>query len=211
MAVAELEIVTRVKERAGLRGAREATRALTATLGALRCALADDDAHALAAALPAKLARPLERPANAAVSDARELYAEVDRRTHLGAGFAVEHAQAAMQVLAETLEGELVTRLRKHLPDSVAALLERRPAPPPPPPHEHLHPAHRAEPIQTLSRSRPGTAEPIADVHHEVAHAASVARSRTPHTDRAVGTARSTRPSREDDTLATTRGRSDRR
>jgi uncharacterized protein (DUF2267 family) len=211
MVLEEHDLVMGVKERAGLRGSREATRALTATLGALRCALDDGDARALAAALPAKLARPLQRPGRAAVHSAKELYAEVDRLTTLGAGFALEQAQAAMQVLAESLEGELLARLLRRLPGDVASLLERRKAPPPPPPHEHLHPARRAEPVQTLSRSRPGSAEPIADVRHELAHAGSVARTRTPHTERYVGTARSTRPSREDDTLATTRGRGDRR
>lgn len=211
MKLDELEIVKRVKEGAGLRGPREATRALTATLGALRGALEDDDARALAAALPAKLGRPLERAAQGAVRGAPELYAEVASRASLRAGFAMEQAQVVLQVLAELLDGELLARLRRRLPADLAALLERRPAPAAPPPHEHLHPAHRTEPVQTLSRARPGTAEPIAEARHPLAHAASVARSSAPHADRAVGTARSTRPSREDETLATNRGRGDRR
>jgi hypothetical protein len=59
---------------------------------------------------------------------------------------------------------------------------------------------------QTLARARPGTADPIADARHELAHTGSVVRSPAPHAEDRVETARSTRPSREDETLASSRG-----
>ncbi len=195
-----------VKERAGLRTASEAKRAIGAALAALGCALDEDDAHALASDLPAGLARFLSRSHAHVVRNAADLYAAAEQREHTGLGFAREHVQVVLGTLASELDPELVVRLRKHLPPDVASLLRWRDPSPPPPPHVHAHPPRREAPIQTLSRARPGTAEPIADASHPLAHAGSVARAPAPHADRMVETARSTRPSREDDTIATTRG-----
>jgi uncharacterized protein (DUF2267 family) len=204
------ELMQVVKTEAGLRSVAEARRATLAALGALRCALDDDDARATARALP-DLAWLLDRPASTIVRTAPELYAETQRRERVRPGFAVEHAQAVLQVLARTVDPELVARLRRHLPADIAALVAGRPEPAEPPSHVHVHPARAPEPIQTLSRARPGTAEPIAETRHELAHAGSVARSPAPHGDTMVETARSTRPGREDDTLASTRGDTRRR
>lgn len=204
----ERELTELVKTRAGLRTTREAKRALGAAIGALRCALEEDDALATAKELPPALARVMERSPATLVRGARALYAETERRERVGLGFATEHAQAVLQVLSEQLDPEVVARLRKRSPKEVAALLRPRRAFQPPPPHVHGHPAREPPPIQTLSRARPGTAEPIAETRHEVAHAGSVARSGAPHAERLVETARSTRPGREDQTLAATRGAS---
>ncbi|HZU83931.1 MAG TPA: DUF2267 domain-containing protein [Polyangiaceae bacterium] len=201
----EQELVLQVKARAGLRTAREASRAVGAAVGALRCALADDDAQALALQLPARFKRLLDRAPGAAVQNARALYVEAERRERVGLGFAMEHTQAVLEVLAELLDPELVGRLRKRLPSSIAGLLRGRSRSYAPPAYAHEHPEQGPAPRQTLSRARPGTAEPIAEARHELAHAQSVARSTAPHADRAVATARSTRPGREDETLATTR------
>jgi len=207
----ESELIGIVRERAGLRTAREARRAIGATLGALRCALDDLDAAAVAAELPGGLARVVERSAPAVVRSAKALYAETERRERVGLGFAMEHAQVVLQGLAERLDPGLVSRLRKSLPADVAALLKRRRAPAPPPPHVHEHPARRETPIQTLSRSRPGASETIAEARGALAHRASVARTSEPHADRMVSSARSTRPGREDETLATSHGDARRR
>jgi len=139
------------------------------------------------------------------------LYAEAERWERVGPGFAREHAQAVLEVLATTLEPELVERIRKRLPADIAALLRARERPGEPPPYVQNHPAHRPAPLQTLSRARPGTAEPIADTRHTLAHAGSVARSGAAHAERMVETARSTRPAREDETLAGARGGGGRR
>jgi uncharacterized protein (DUF2267 family) len=198
----EQDLVRIVKERAGLRTAIEARRALAAGVGALRCALDDEDTRSLSKALPAKLARLVERPPAAVVRGVDDLYAEGERRERVGPGFAREHVQVVLQVLQRELDPELVTRLRKHLAPDIAELLGERAPSAEPPPHLHVHPAHLPAPIQTLSRARPGTAEPVAETRHELAHDGSVVRSPAPHAERMIETAHSTRPDREDETLA---------
>jgi uncharacterized protein (DUF2267 family) len=204
--VGEPELISLVKERAGLQTAREARKAVWASLGALRCTLEDADAKALAAVLSKELAARLERAATSAVCGIEAFYAEMGRRERVGLGFAMEHAQVTLQVLAELLDPELVARLHRRLPGDVATLLARHHTPADAPPHVHTHPGRRDTPIQTLSRSRPGSSETIAEAGGELAHRSSVARTRTPHADRIVASATSTRPGREDDTLATSHG-----
>jgi uncharacterized protein (DUF2267 family) len=207
----ERELSEIVKDRAGLRSIAEGKRALRATLGALRCALDEADARAAAKELGPDLGPLLERPPTAIVRSAPDLYREADRRERVGLGFATEHVQVVLQVLAERLDPELVTRLRKRLSSEIAELLRERSIADDAPPHVRMHPAHAPEPMQTLSRARPGSGESIAETRHEPAHAASVARSESPHSDTMVETARSARPGREDDTLASTRGGDGRR
>jgi uncharacterized protein (DUF2267 family) len=208
----ERELSQAVKERAGLKNIAEATRALRAALGAFGCALEEDDARATSSQLAPELAHLFARSAEAApVRSADELYAEADRREGVGRGFATEHVQVVLEVVAERFDPELVARLCKRLPSDIAALLRERRDVGEAPPHIHAHPAHEPEPIQTLARARPGSADPIAEAHHPLAHAASTARTDTPHSHTMVETARSTRPGREDDTLASTRGDEPRR
>jgi uncharacterized protein (DUF2267 family) len=207
----EQELILLVKARAGLRTAHEAKRALGSALGALRCALDDQDTRALLKELPPRLAKTLARKASSVVRSADALYAEAERRERVGLGFAMEHAQVVLQVLATELDPELVARLRRRLPSGIASLLRDRRPSSEPPPHLHRHVQRKPAPLQTLSRARPGSAEPIAETRHDLAHAESVARTQTPHTAAMVETARSTRPGREDDTLATTRGSAERK
>jgi len=199
------EVFLLVKAHAGLRTAREAERAVRATLGAMACALDDDDARALANALPERLRRPLARRSHPRVVGLDGFYAEAELRERVGAGFAREHAQAVLEVMAGILEPDLVARIRRHLPPDVAALLRTRTPTPEPPPYVHTHPEHRSRSVQTLSRSRPGTSEPISEATHVLAHPGSVARATAAHAERMVETARSTRPAREDETLSTAR------
>lgn len=205
------ELFLRVRDHAGLRNAREAERAVRATLGAMASVLAEDDAHALSAALPHDVRKCLSRRPAPDVGTLEDLYAEEQRRERVEPGFAREHTQTVLEVLATAVDPELIERLRKHLPADIASLLRPREAEEEPPPHVHAHPAHRPSPVQTLSRSKAGTAEPIADAAHPLAHAGSVARSDAPHAERMVETARSTRPAREDETLAGARGEGRRR
>ncbi|HXN31093.1 MAG TPA: DUF2267 domain-containing protein [Polyangiaceae bacterium] len=200
-----------VKDRAGLRTEREAKRALVAAVGALRCVLDDEDARSLAAALRPAMGSVLERPRAAQVDDLGAFYAEAERRERVGLGFAMEHAQAVMQVLAERLDPELVARLHVRIPSDIATLLTARPLPADPPPHLHVHPPRAPTPLQTLSRSKPGSAEPIAEARHALAHEESVARTGSPHAGEEVATARSPRASREDETLSGSRGNVERK
>lgn len=121
---AELNMI--LKKKAGLRSARECKRALGATLAALRCVLDPEDARAVAQNLPSSMAQVLTRKLDhtvAAVADLKGLYAEVERRERVGLGFAMEHAQVVLDVLARALPEELVLRLRSRLPADIAALL----------------------------------------------------------------------------------------
>jgi uncharacterized protein (DUF2267 family) len=206
----ESELIGLVKERAGLRTAREGKKAVVATLGALRGALEDADAKAIAAELPHEMARYLDR-ATTTVLGAKSFYVEVDRRERVGLGFAMEHAQVTLQVLAERLPPELIARLHRRLPPDIAGLLKQRHPETAPPPHVHRHPAHAEAPLQTLARSRPGASETIAEATSELAHRGSVARTGAPRAERIVASATSTRPGREDETLATSHGEQRRR
>ncbi len=199
------ELEVRVRERAGMRTLEEARRSLAAALGALRCALADDDVRALVGALPVEPAA-MRRPASTHVETLEELYAEAQRRERVERAFAMEHVQVVLEVLAEQLDPEIVARLRHHLPDDVAALLRPAKHPAEAPPHVHRHPDRTPAPRQTLSRARPGSADPIADAQHGTGQSGSVAREGAQHTDRMIATASSTRPRTEDETLSTARG-----
>jgi uncharacterized protein (DUF2267 family) len=201
----ERELTLLVKTDAGFQTFAEARHAIRAAMGALACALEDEDAHALELAVPANVARLLRRPSSTQVRSVHGLYVEAERRERVGLGFAIEHAQVVCRVLARRLDPELVARLRRHLPPDIAELLGDRPPEREAPPYVHAHPTLVPPPPQTLSRSRPGSAEPIAGTRHVLAHEGSVARSPTAHAARMVETARSTRPTREDETLARTR------
>lgn len=204
----EEELVSRVRAEGGLRDHREARRSIGAVLGALRCATAQEDADAIATQLPPPFAKIVSRPAVGRIGNSAALYAEVERRERVGLGFALEHCQVVLRVLAELLDPEIVLRLRRRLPGDIAGLLRARAETlEPSPPHVHEHPPEAAGPRRTLSRGRPGCADPIVDARHLLAHGQSVARSSAPHADRAIGTAHSTRPGREDETLAAARGR----
>jgi uncharacterized protein (DUF2267 family) len=203
----ENELARTAKARGGLQTVEQGRRALTAVLGALRCALDEQDVRSLADALPARTSRTLRREPTGAVRDSEHLFAEAARRERVSLGFAREHTQVVLELLAGELDPELIARLRRRLPASIAALLRppsRRAAGAPP--HVRVHAARAPSPAQTLSRARPGSSDAIAEARHELAHAGSVARSAAPHAERMVETARSTRPGREDETLATTRG-----
>jgi len=207
-AMDEEELVSRVRTEGGLRNHREARRAIGAVLGALRCAMAQEDADAIAAELPPPFGKIVSRPAAGRIENSAVLYAEVERRERVGLGFALEHCQVVLRVLAELVDPEMVVRLRKRVPADVAVLLRARADTlEPPPPHVHEHPAEAAGPRRTLSRGRPGPGDPIVDARHPLAHGQSVARSDAPHAERAIGTAHSTRPGREDEILAAARGR----
>lgn len=204
----EEELISRVRAEGGLRNHREARRAIGAAIGALRCAMAQEDAEAIALELPHSLAKMVAHPAPSRVRSAAALYEEAERRERVGLGFALEHSQVVLRVLAELFQPETLARLRKRVPADIAALLRRRAdAFQPAPPHVHEHPAEAEGARRTLSRGRPGPRDSIVEARHLLAHGESVARSDTPHADRSVGTARSTRPGREDETLAAARAR----
>jgi uncharacterized protein (DUF2267 family) len=201
----ERELTFLVKTDAGFQTFAEARLAIRAAVGALACALDDEDAHALELAVPGHVARLLRRPSSTLVRTAHGLYVEAERRERVGLGFAIEHVQVVCRVLARRLDPDLIARMRRRLPPDIAGLFGEPPPAEEAPPHVHTHPTPVIRPPQTLARARPGSSEPIAETRHVLAHRGSVARSPAPHAERMVETARSTRPTREDETLATAR------
>ncbi|MGA7122247.1 MAG: DUF2267 domain-containing protein [Polyangiaceae bacterium] len=199
-------LTAQVKARAGLQTEREAKRAIQAAVGALRCALEEEDARSLAAALHPTMAEILSRAPAAKVDSLDAFYAEAERRERVGLGFAREHAQVVMQLLAEQLDGETLVRLAKRIPREIADLFTAKPVDGEAPPHVHVHPLHEPVPVHTLARSKPGTSEPISEAHGPLAHEGSVARKEAPYADDMVETAHSPRSPREDETLSGYRG-----
>src|SRR5579871_1086806 len=107
----EIELHRSIQSHVGLRNAAEAKRALAAVLGALRCSMGDAEARELSDALPASWRPIFARAAPVRVRGGRDFYAEAERRERAGPGFAREHAQAVLEVLARDLEPEVVARL----------------------------------------------------------------------------------------------------
>jgi uncharacterized protein (DUF2267 family) len=201
----ERDLVQRVKDRAGARTSREAQGICAAVLGALGGALEPVDAEALVQALPDVAVR--SRASTREALDGWEaLVDEVARRERVGRGFALEHAQVVLEALASFLEPAVLARIERSLPRDVAGWMRKPELPDDAPPHVHRHPGHGEHSLQTLSRSRPGASETIAEAHGALAHTGSVARSRSAHGERRIGSASSSRPGREDETLASSRG-----
>jgi hypothetical protein len=79
------------------------------------------------------------------------------RRRGRSLGRATEEVEAVCETLAELLDADVLTRLRRHLPSDLGELLE----PPPARPAaraERRPPGHEA---RTLAEGRPGSRRPI--------------------------------------------------
>jgi uncharacterized protein (DUF2267 family) len=112
--------------RTGVESTEAADRAVRATLQAVGERLVASDAQALQEALPAPLAGFVASARRHGEGDLTQLYAEVEAQEPVRAGAAVEHAKVVCEVLTETLDGDMRTRLRARLPDDWAALFTVR-------------------------------------------------------------------------------------
>jgi uncharacterized protein (DUF2267 family) len=129
--VDEVTLLERCKRWGGLKRHREAERAVSATLRALREGLFDDEAARLAEALPPHLARMLRNGAHTGHLTLPQFYGHVARYENVAPGAAVEHSQATCEALASLMAPLPLERLKKALPELAALFVEqdRRPHP----------------------------------------------------------------------------------
>jgi uncharacterized protein (DUF2267 family) len=107
----------RVRRWGGMTTQREAGLAVSATLKALREALSEDEADALARELSPPLARIMRERATVARSGVKEFYERASRYEGVSPRFAIEHAQAVCQALASVLPAPAVVRLARAAPE----------------------------------------------------------------------------------------------
>lgn len=196
------EIVERVRDRGGFEDEAEAARAIAATLATLRQRLVDDEAEAVARALPDVFAEILRRGAYEGDFDADELIRRVQAREAVPRAFAREHAQVVCQALADAMRGDALDRLLKHLPAELAELFAPRPQSTPPAAPER-HDATPPGSGATLATGRPGSKRPLSEARPDRAHPGSVARSDAPHADTKLSSAGGLTQERLGETLAT--------
>ncbi len=109
-------------------------------------------------------------------------YHQISEREGTSLGFAMEHAQVVLQVIADMIGEEDRQRLLRHLPDEMEGLLR-------PPVREAALPP-RGHPGQghTLAAARPGSQHPLAEARPDRAQSQSIARTDAPHGDTNVAT-----------------------
>jgi hypothetical protein len=201
----DLEVfIDTVASRAGIEdpAAMRARACVEAVLAALTEQLVPDEASALAHALPEPLARVVRDTVGAGAQGAEVLYRSVAEREQAPLGFAMEHAQIVLQVLAEQLPLPTRVRLERHLDPDVAALFAPRPPTPAPPAHVHHEPTLAPGEGTTLATGRPGSRHPLSEARPPLAHAHSVARSDDPHADTRLSSSSGLTQERLHETLA---------
>jgi uncharacterized protein (DUF2267 family) len=192
--------VDALRARTGLNDVGKAEGMACATFEALGSLLDAGEATRASEALPPAFAEALRRPGHAGVGSADELYRRVAERASLPPAEAIELAQVALQLLAESLDNDTRTSLQRDLPPSLSALLVPRA-------HEgyapsYTHAAVREREDTSLAGGRPGTATPLSEARADRAHPHSVARSENPHADTKLSASPGLSQERRGDTLA---------
>ncbi len=190
------DIVERLSERGLTRD--EAARVIHATLESLGERLTEDEARALALALPPMHARSLLELDYDGDFDAAELFERVRRRTHREPGPNREQAQMVLRAVGERLDASLRRRLARALPSEIMDLFEERNDAEPPPHATHARLPRRP----TLASGRPGSAHPLSEARVERAHSHSVVREENPHGETKLSSASGTTQERLGDSLA---------
>jgi uncharacterized protein (DUF2267 family) len=202
VAETKAELVERIMAESGIGDARDAERALRATLTTLGERLTESEARALARELPESLARSLGEEAYDTDFDAAELYERVRRREGATPGFAREHAQVVLRVLGSALGDELRGRLARVLPEEIVVAMSPRPKSTPPP---YRAPSH-GPPLTTLATGKPGSEHPLSIAAVPEGQTHSIAREDNPHADTKLSAARGLTQEREREALASGRG-----
>lgn len=114
--------------------------------------------------------------------DPARFYHQISEREGTSVGFAMEHAQVVLQVVAEMIGEEDRQQLVRHLPEELEELV--RPPVREPGLAEHEHPGRGTR----LASGQPGSRHPIAEAHPDRAHRHSVARVAAPHGDTQLAT-----------------------
>jgi uncharacterized protein (DUF2267 family) len=122
-------LLERCKRWGGFTRQRDAERAVSATLRALREGLFDDEAARLAEALPPRLARVVRNGSHTGHLTLPQFYGHVARYENTGPGAAVEHAQVACEALASMLSPNAIQGLTRALPElgELLAVRDREP------------------------------------------------------------------------------------
>jgi uncharacterized protein (DUF2267 family) len=155
------QIVDDVVARGGFASRADAERLIEATLAVLSERLIKLDRQALADALPAALGQKVAEVSVYVRYGAEGFYERVLRRVGGRLGEVVERTQVVCQVLSESLDGELLARLRRHLPHRLTYLLE--PSPSTAAVSAPRDPARHATGRTTLSSGRPGSQHPLSE------------------------------------------------
>lgn len=190
----EQEIVERVRELCPCRDDAEAREVLAATLEVLGEQLFDEERAFLARDLPPEIGTYLDASRRRTRGRApRKFFRRVALREGIRPSLGVEHAEVVCRVLAETLPGATLERLRREVPE-LAELFVVPEEPEAPPSSERL-----SEPAEVQRTDR----SPY--VHHH-----SVAGSSDPHAKTRIASARGLSQEREERTLAAGHPGSDR-
>lgn len=115
--------VEMVQDRIGVEDAREAVKAIEATLKTLGERIPEVDAARLARMLPAEIGRFLTVVDTNKDFDLQTFYENVSRRELKDEQESREHAQAVLSVVAETLSPDELREVLSQLPDEFHQLL----------------------------------------------------------------------------------------
>ncbi len=187
----------------GLGDTNEAEKATRAVLAALRGALPDEDAEALAAALGEPYARILREGAYERPLDLGELRDRVATATGMYPGRVIEQIQLLCRALREVLPEEAVTRLRPRLPEALRPELDEPAEPHAPAVAERRGHLEAPGEGHTLATGRPGSRHPLSEAAPVTGHSQSVARSDDPHGDTKLSGAHGFTQERLHESLAT--------
>jgi uncharacterized protein (DUF2267 family) len=197
------DFVERVMQLGGFTRREEAVRAVGATLAVLRARLIDEDVEAMAAGLPALIARLLRYGEYEGEFGREEFFDRVRRREGVMLGYAREHAEVVCRVLAEAVAQASLKRLRKHLPDDLATLFEEPAPPAPAPSRERIRRGNSGTTRRrTLAEGRAGSEHPVSESRPAKAQSHSVVREDNPHGDTKIASARGVTQERESESLA---------
>ena len=169
----------------------EVDRACEVVLGALVAWLSAAERQLLLRELPASLGAVIEH------ADARLALPIEEHLVALGltVGHAREVVASVCHVLGEHLSDDMLARLQRALPGSVAAFTVR------PVPESTVTTSRAARRYDTLSEGRPGSHAPVGEARADRTQQASVAAD-NPHGDAKLSSARGSTQEREHETLA---------
>ena len=174
-------LIERVRRWGGIASTRDAESAILATLTALRDAMFDDEAAALAQELPEGLGQALRIGSNVVILETDELYHRAARYEGVSVRVALEHVQAVCQAVASLLSPATLARVAKALPkfpdlfvvpdrsSRQAQVLESR---------AHTLAQGRPGSEHPLSEARPGSRHPLSEAAPPTLAATTIAEGR---------------------------------
>lgn len=171
-----------IQTRTGL-DADGAMRSASAVLGTLGERLDPRSVAALAAVLPEAFADILRRRERPGRFRPVEFHARVAWRAGVLPRFGPEHSGVVCAVLAEIVPDRVLRAVRARLPRELRLLFSPPERPDESPPHAEGH-------GRTLATGRPGGRRPLSEARPREAQADSVVRSKEPHADRKLSSAK---------------------